>query len=131
MYHDLTFPKSRQRILFLGDSFTFGPYLPAHDVFPGLLGKKFPDIEFVNAGKAGYTITDEASLFSERAKFLEPDVTVLQVLDNDLYGLMYFKLIQFDRKQRLFEPTPAEKELLDIVKKQCRAGNPRADKPVE
>jgi len=53
--------------------------------------QKYSDKEVINAGVAGYTITDEVSLFVERAKYVEPDITILQVLDNNLHDLLYFK----------------------------------------
>ena len=118
MQYDLSFPKEKQRILILGDSFTYGPWVHDIHTYPYLLQKIFPDKEIINAGKAGYTISDELSLFSEAAKYVEPDITVLQVLDNDLYGLFYFKMIAFDRKRRIFEPSEVEKSFLNALRKQ-------------
>jgi hypothetical protein len=112
MEYDLTFPKQKQRILILGDSFTFGPYLHNHHCYPNLLDEKYPDKEIINGGKAGYTITDEVSLFMERAKYVEPDITILQVLENDIEGLFYFLKNQYDRKGRTFEPSQEEIELM-------------------
>lgn len=37
---DLVFPAKRQRILILGDSYTFGPHLHNQDTFPGLLSSE-------------------------------------------------------------------------------------------
>lgn len=110
--YDLNFPKLKQRILFLGDSFTFGPYLNNHDTYTGILQKKYDNKEIINAGVAGYTISDEAELFSEKAKYTEPDITFIQVLDNDLAGMFYFKKNQFDRKNRVFQASKLEKEFL-------------------
>ncbi|MFH1353975.1 MAG: SGNH/GDSL hydrolase family protein [bacterium] len=110
--HNLQFPKTKQRILFLGDSYTFSPYLSNQDTHPDLLAKLYPEAEIVNAGIAGYTITDEASLFIERAKFMEPDITVLQVSENDIVGLLSFNMNRFDRRRQVYLPTPAEQELL-------------------
>jgi lysophospholipase L1-like esterase len=112
MEYDLTFPKQKQRILILGDSFTFGPYLSNHHCYPNLLDKKYSDKEIINAGKAGYTVTDEVSLFMERAKYVEPDITVLQVLENDIEELFYFLKNQYNRKGRTFKPSQEEIELM-------------------
>lgn len=76
MNKDLSFPKKKQRILILGDSYTFGPYLNAPNTYPEILNKKFPEREFINAAKAGYTISDEVSLFLERGKYVEPDIII-------------------------------------------------------
>jgi lysophospholipase L1-like esterase len=108
MSHDLKFPKEKQRILCLGDSFTFGPYMANHDTFPELLGQKFPDKEVINAGICGWTITDEVSLFRERAKYCEPDIIILQALDNDLSDFFYFYRQQFAREKGDFKPSPVE-----------------------
>lgn len=114
---DLEFPKQKQRILFLGDSFTYGPYVSNYGTFPEILNQKFSgEKEFINAGIAGYTITDEVGLFLERAKYAEPDITILQVLDNDLYGLFYFKKNQFDRQHKKYEPTGLETYFLNKIK---------------
>jgi len=99
MDYDLVFPKQKQRILVLGDSFTFGPFLSNQDTYPSLLNEKYPQKEVINAGVAGYTITDETSLFLERAKYIEPDIVILQVLDNDLPDLFSYKRNQFNRKK--------------------------------
>jgi hypothetical protein len=115
MEYDLTFPKEKQRILILGDSYTFGPHLPNRHGYPDLLDKKYPDKEIINAGKSGYTITDEVSLFMERAKYLEPDITILQVLENDISGFFYFWRNQNDRENRTFRPSPEEIDLIKSV----------------
>ncbi len=115
MEYDLTFPKQRQRILILGDSYTFGPYLPNHHCYPNLLDKKYPEKEIINAGIAGYTILDELALFTERAKYVEPDITILQVLDNDLYGFFYFQKNLFDRNKQQKQFTPSSEEIRFIT----------------
>jgi len=116
MDHDLAFPKKRPRILCLGDSFTFGPYLPGHDTYPGLLQQKYPDKEVINAGICGYTITDEVSLLKQRAKYCEPDIIILQALDNDLLDFFYFRRQIFARDRQDFKPTPQEEEYFARLK---------------
>ncbi len=91
MKDDLAFPKTKQRILNLGDSFTFGAYLNNQDIFTDVLNRRFKDKEFVNAGICGSTITDELALFVGKARYVDPDIVILQVLDNDLSGLFYFE----------------------------------------
>jgi len=99
MKTDVAFPKSdeKTRVLFIGDSFTFGPYLDNHDCYPQLIEQKEARIEAINAGIAGYTICDEYSYFEDRGRYIEPDIVVLQVLDNDLYGLLPHKQKAFCR----------------------------------
>lgn len=116
MDYNLTFPKQKQRILILGDSFSFGPYLNNHDTYPVLLNKKYPEKEIINAGIASYTIEDEASLFLERAKFVEPDIVILQVLDNDVTDFFASKRNKFNRKKVSIVPTKVEIEFLNNLK---------------
>lgn len=117
MEYDLTFPKTRQRILLLGDSFTFGPYLHNQDTFSAILERTYPDKEVINAGVCGYTITDELRLFTERAKYVEPDIVILQVCPNDLPELSYFRRALQDRNlgNKLTGPSAREIELLKTL----------------
>jgi lysophospholipase L1-like esterase len=81
------------RVLCLGDSFTFGPYLANHETWPTItealvnnqLGAK-DEVEVVNAGIAGYFMRREMNLYLERARHAQPDVVIIQALDNDLSG---------------------------------------------
>lgn len=118
MFSDLEFPKKKQRILLLGDSYTFGEHLHNQDTLSEILNRMIPHKEFVNGGVCGYTISDELSLYEERARYMEPDVAILQVLDNDLYGFFAFKLNQFDREKRVYAPSPLEERFLQSLRKQ-------------
>ena len=60
---------------------------------------------------------EEKSLFEDRARYIEPDITVLQVLDNDIYGLFYYKKMDFGRKGEIFEPTKLELDFIEAVRK--------------
>lgn len=120
---DILFPKKKQRILILGDSFTFGSYNPNIHTYPEMLNKIFPDKEFINAGIGGYSIPDEASLFLERAKYTEPDIVILQVLDNDIYGLISSKKNQFDRKGKKYSPSDAEIKFMEKARSILNGGS--------
>jgi lysophospholipase L1-like esterase len=114
--HPVTFPKQRQRILILGDSFTYGPYLPTTHTFPAQLDRLLPQQEVLSAGVFGYTISDEVELFLERAKYTEPDIVILQVMHNDILGLISYMENIFDRKQRTYSPSALEQKLLTKVR---------------
>jgi lysophospholipase L1-like esterase len=45
----------RPRVMFIGDSFTEGVGLAWQDTFVGLFQARFPDLEVLNAGAAGYS----------------------------------------------------------------------------
>ena len=116
MDYDFPIGTSKQKILVLGDSIAFGPYLPGHDTFPAILDRMLPDAIVMNAGISGFTITSELSLFSEKAKYVNPDIVVLEVYSNDLYDLFFFKQNFFDRKGKVHIPTPPETEFIEMVR---------------
>ncbi|PIE34544.1 hypothetical protein CSA56_07435 [candidate division KSB3 bacterium] len=93
MQNDLEFPKTKQRILVLGDSYTFGPFLPNAHLYTTMLDRMMPDAEVINAGIMGYSIPEELELFRQRAKYVEPDIVILQVYTNDIRDLSFLKRI--------------------------------------
>ena len=109
MEYDLAFPKTQQRILVLGDSFTFGPFLPNPHLYPNMLDAAYQDKEVINAGVMGYTLPDELVLLRAKAKYVEPDIVVLQVYNNDLRDLSFFKRFGSGGK---FEISPVEAEFV-------------------
>jgi lysophospholipase L1-like esterase len=78
------------RILAVGDSFTFGPYVPNEDTWPGWLESLLrrhagaTRVQVLNAGYAGYTIQDEYFYLAERGVQLAPHLVVLAFYPNDL-----------------------------------------------
>ena len=85
-------PSKTLRIYCLGDSFTFSPYLAGNESYPSLLGLalqrggRWQRVEVLNAGVPGYFMRQEADLFITRGWKSQPDLVVLQVLDNDITG---------------------------------------------
>jgi len=81
------------RVLAIGDSFTFGPYVADDETWPARLEQftkqKFPvlPIEVLNAGIASYTITDELSYLQDKGLALNPDLVILEVTFNDVADL--------------------------------------------
>ena len=122
----------RQRILLLGDSFTFGYVVHDASTYPHFLSRMLLDREIINAGVPGYTITQETEMFLERARYTEPDIVVLQTSFNDLYGLFSFELNIFardlrtrgfwfgkrmrGREQMTFEPSETEQRFVDQLR---------------
>lgn len=115
MSHDIEIPKRRTRVLCLGDSFTFGVGLSNHDTYPELLAGMNSSLEVINAGILGYTIPDEAALFIERAQYVAPDITIVQVLDNDIYDCIWFMRNEFARKRMRYAPSRLEKDFIDRI----------------
>ncbi|CAM2057286.1 conserved hypothetical protein [Desulfovibrionales bacterium] len=116
--NDFSLRTELQKILILGDSIAFCPYLPNHDTWPVLLEELIPRSVVMNAGVPGYTIMDEVELFLDKAQYASPDVIVLEVFDNDLYDFFSFKRNEFARTIRPFVPSPAEIMLLEQLRRQ-------------
>lgn len=81
--------EARFRILAVGDSITFGPYVDNEFTYPCLLEKALnegstgPSFEVLNAGVPGYTVTDEHRYLLEKGLRLSPQVVLLGVHTND------------------------------------------------
>lgn len=76
------------RVLFLGDSFTFGHGLGENDTFPFAVGERlereYPGkFEVVNGGVYGYSTADELNLFAKYGVALKPDIVVTLFMMND------------------------------------------------
>ena len=108
-------------IIVYGDSFTFGPYLPNHDTYTALanknlamLGKK--NIQILNAGIAGTTIYHQTETLKNTIK-LEPHLIILQVLDNDIFGVSYPKMLQIQpvpiSDTNLLKPSSEELKIIE------------------
>ena len=109
MDYDLAFPKAKQRILFIGDSGFFFPFLDNKDIATNLLQVKFPDKEFLNACNWGYALDDYITLFEERAKFTEPDVVMLQTSGTDILDMFFSHRNRFSRNPQAHQPSAVEK----------------------
>jgi hypothetical protein len=79
--------KTKERILFLGDSITFGDYLQEQDTFVRLVeniaGQQGKDWETINTGVGAIGLQDELSILQETGLSVEPDVVVLDFYLND------------------------------------------------
>ena len=84
-------PPGRTRILALGDSMTFGFYLEESETWPArleaLLRERGRDVEVVNAGVGGWTISSETLFLEERALALAPAHVVVGFCANDIADL--------------------------------------------
>ena len=110
-----------RRVLVLGDSMTSGFGVPGRDSFPAILQRLNERLEVVNAGVPGYTVVDELQTFRERTRDVVPDVTVLQIDDNDIEGFYAYKLTLWARERRAYRPSENERALL------ARIGAPEND----
>lgn len=77
-------PGIRARVLFLGDSFTYGLGSADEETFVGRLAAAWPDVEVVNAGCNGYGQRQELAVLDTLGAALRPDLTVLMFFWNDV-----------------------------------------------
>jgi len=73
-------PAGTKRLLFFGDSFTFGDEIPDHASFESILEARYPEVEAINFGVSGYG-TDQAWLrYREVGKELQPDAVCIGIM---------------------------------------------------
>ena len=113
MDHELTFPKTKQTILFLGDAQLYSPYLDDKFIATYLLQKKYPAKEIINAGYMHYTLEDHLSLSLEKARFTEPDIVVVCTNGDDILDYFFTQRNRYSRAQRVYRPSDAEKEFYE------------------
>jgi len=78
---------SRPRVLFIGDSFTFGDFVDDDETLPAQVQQRLGDrAEVLNGGVGGTTIVDQR-VFLERFLVLKPTLVVLLFFENDLNDL--------------------------------------------
>ncbi|MFZ5689629.1 MAG: SGNH/GDSL hydrolase family protein [Pseudomonadota bacterium] len=82
------------RILALGDSQTFGPYLANDDTWPFwtevALRRHYGDadkVQVFNAGISGYSIADELAYMKEKGVRFQPKLVLLAAFENDIMDL--------------------------------------------
>jgi len=83
------------RILCLGDSYTFGPYVDDAQAMPAVLGRLLsgsrrpgePSVDVINGGANGFTIADELAFLREKAPAVQPDMVIVAFTQNDILDL--------------------------------------------
>ena len=120
MGYDLSFPKKKRRILFMGDSEFFFPFLDNDGTAEGQLQARHPELEILNAANWGYSIDDYLSLWQERAKYSEPDVVLLQSSGTDITDLFFTNRMKYSRHREHIKPTDLEKKFYEALDKQAK-----------
>ena len=80
----------KHKILFIGDSYTQAVEVASSDAYYSIIGDSL-DCEIFAFGQAGYGTIQELMILKKYIKFIDPDLVVLQVCDND-YIDNYYKL---------------------------------------
>jgi len=93
-------PAGSRRLLFLGDSFTFGEGVRFEHIYPELtadlleerLGARAPQIQSYDFGVGGYNTTAELFVLRHRGGLaLQPDVVVVGYVLNDAEGPLFVR----------------------------------------
>lgn len=83
------------RVLFAGDSFTWGHNVEDGETLPAqlerVLGERCGSVRVINAGISGSTILEQRHMV-ERGLVLEPDVVVVMYHENDIGELVHTRL---------------------------------------
>jgi lysophospholipase L1-like esterase len=77
-------PGKPTRMLFLGDSFTYGLGNENSQTIPAVVEQLWPEAEAINAGCNGYGQAQELAMLDRLGPALRPDVVVLMWYTNDL-----------------------------------------------
>jgi len=112
MDYDLPFPKEKQRVLVMGSSITYGQFVPNSHTYAVILDKQSQEREAAYASVVGYAIPDQVLLFTERAKYIEPDITVLELHPQGLFMLFYYVRNELNRNGEVYLPSPLETKFL-------------------
>ncbi|MFH1863275.1 MAG: SGNH/GDSL hydrolase family protein [bacterium] len=93
-------PEGRYRILFLGDSFTWGIGLDLSETLPKQclreLQKEFDNVEVVNASTPAYNTVDELLLLEQKGLKYQPDLVVLVYCLNDIQYKPHLVTVPYD-----------------------------------
>lgn len=81
-------PEGTRRVLILGDSVTFGYYVPEDSTFASraeeILRRDDPSIEVINGGVGGYNTHNQMAWLIDHGLAFEPDAVVLAFCPNDV-----------------------------------------------
>jgi hypothetical protein len=115
MDHNVTFPKKKQTILFLGNTWIYSPYLNNEFIATQLLQNIYPDKEILNAGYENYTIEDYESLYFEKARYAEPDVIILCTDGIDIVNNFFSQRNHYSRLLKPYPPSAEEKRFYNQI----------------
>lgn len=91
--------KNKDRILILGDSFTFGWLLRDEDTFVYKLQNDFPDKYFINSAAGGWGFDDYARFLDNYCKEIKPKKVLIFIsnVSNDLADSVYSNLYNLEK----------------------------------
>ena len=97
------FNRTKETVLALGDSFTFGWHLDDEDTFIYKLNEKIPKYKFINAAAGGWGTSDQLSYFMLFCEQIKPKYTIIFINFSDLGRSVISKLFKMDHNENLVE----------------------------
>ena len=76
-------PKTRRRVVVIGDSHVWGYDADQDARFTDLIGKAMPDVQIINAGVSGYGTDQEFLLLKRDIDRLQPDAVIVVYTEGD------------------------------------------------
>ena len=109
-YHNrkYDFNSNKEKILVLGDSFTFGWLLNDKDTFVYKLNKKFSNFHFINAGTSGWGTSDFLRYLKDYCELIQPKYILIFINYLDHERTINSKLFYLDDEDNL---KPGENEI--------------------
>lgn len=115
MDYDLKFPKKKQRVLLIGDSGFFFPFLDNEKTGTGILQARYADKEIINAANYGFSIDDYLTIWTEKVKYTEPDIILLQSTGDDIADQYFTHRMRYSRNKDKVQPTELEKKFYTVL----------------
>ena len=88
-------PENIKRVIFLGDSFTFGWGVPLEKLYSKqvekMLNREVRKVEVINMGIGNYNSIMEVELFKRKGLMLDPDAVILMYFVNDTEPVPHLK----------------------------------------
>jgi hypothetical protein len=117
MDREVRFDNTGARVLLMGDSGFYFPFVDNDETATHLLQEQFPQAEVVNVAGWAYTITDYLSQYEQAAKYIEPDIILLQSSGDDIADLYFTHQQRFSRDRDIkdFKPSETEKKFYEYL----------------
>lgn len=120
MKRPVRFDNPGQRVLLMGDSGFYFPFVDNEATPTAILRDVFPEKEILNVANWAYTLSDYYWQWQERARYLEPDLVLLQSTGDDIADFYFTHQRRFsrDRRSRSFDPSSTEKKFYQYLENQ-------------
>lgn len=83
--HEYHPDKNKYKILFVGDSFTFGDYVDDSEIYPTILQSLDKNIQVFNFAVSGYGIDQMYIMLKKRIDEIKPNMVIVAFISDDMY----------------------------------------------